>query len=55
MLLDHNDTEFVEEQETGSDESVAFPLAPLKFSDLNVHVFPLLFAQQCYSSIVLWS
>lgn len=55
MLLEHDDTEFVEEQETGSDESVAFPLVPLKLSDLNAHGFPSLFAQQCYSSIVPWS
>lgn len=55
MLLEHDDIEFVEEQETGSDESMAFPLAPLKLSDLNAYVFPLLFAQQCYSSIVPWS
>lgn len=55
MLLEHDDIEFVEEQETGSDESVAFPLAPLKLSDLNAHGFPSLFAQQCYSSIVPWS
>lgn len=52
MLLEHDDIEFVEEQETGSDESMAFPLAPLKHNDLNVHGFPLLFEQQRHSSIV---
>lgn len=54
MLLEHDDT-VCGEQETGSDESVAFPLAPLEHNDLNVHGFPLLFEQQRHSSIVQWS
>ena len=51
MLLEHDDIEFVEEQETGSDESMAFPLAPLKLSDLNAHVFPLL-SHELFATLV---